>query len=57
MVNGTGAMTWHVGLVCESNGKRTGGTVPHDKDGKYVEMQDAYDAWEPFAVEILLQRS
>ncbi|WP_283608569.1 hypothetical protein [Mycolicibacterium poriferae] len=47
-------MTWHVGLVCESNGKRTGGTVPHDKDGKYVEMQDAYDAWEPFAVEILL---
>lgn len=28
--------------------------MPHDKDGKYVEMGDAYDAWEPFAVELLL---
>lgn len=28
--------------------------MPHDEDGNYVEMRDAYDAWEPFAVEILL---
>ncbi|MGA5464439.1 hypothetical protein [Mycobacterium sp. NPDC050041] len=27
--------------------------MPHDKDGNYVAMQDAYDAWTPHAVEIL----
>ena len=28
--------------------------MPHDKDGAYVEMKDAYDAWEPFAIALLV---
>jgi hypothetical protein len=28
--------------------------LPHDRDGDYVEMKDAYDAWEPFAIALLL---
>ncbi|WP_148664688.1 hypothetical protein [Mycobacterium colombiense] len=27
--------------------------MPHDKHGDYVEMKDAHDAWEPFAIALL----
>ncbi|OKH85645.1 hypothetical protein EB75_19955 [Mycobacterium sp. ST-F2] len=27
--------------------------MPHDKHGAFVEMKDAYDAWEPFAIGLL----
>lgn len=30
-------------------------TVPHDKDGNKVSMQDAFDVWEPHAVAMLTQ--
>jgi hypothetical protein len=28
--------------------------LPYDRDDDYVEMKDAYDAWEPFAIALLV---
>ena len=29
--------------------------MPYDKDGKFVSMNDALDAWEPFGIALLME--